>query len=409
MSDFIEDFMSLTEHVISPEAFKLWSAITLVSGAAGRRLWLRTNRGPIYPSLYTLLIGPPGVGKGIIEDARELWSRAVKPGTLQPAFHVAPDSMTKAALVDSLAEAKVVFIPPKEAPLTYHSLLVASEEFSILVPAYDMEYIGTLNGIWNNKGLHEEKRRYGTNRELKIENPQLVMLAGTQPAYMASLFPEDAWNTGLSRRLLMVYSADIMQVDDFFLDIEDKSGIKNQLLSKLSHLSNLYGELPVSVEAQQELSEWNRNGRNPEPTHLKLQNYNNSRMLHVFKLATISALCRGELNIEIQDVERAKYWLISAEKHMPDVFRAMLGRSDKDVLSELHSYAMAEYYRTRSTPISGQNLRRFLIERVPHDKVDTLLRTADSAGLVQFLAGSFGQAHESWVPKPRQGGNDVNN
>jgi len=35
------------------------------------------------------------------------------------------------------------------APDSVISLLVAAEEFSVLVPKYDMEYIGTLNSIWN--------------------------------------------------------------------------------------------------------------------------------------------------------------------------------------------------------------------------------------------------------------------
>lgn len=384
---------------MTPELFKLWSGIAMAGGALERRVWTRTKKGPVYPNLYTLLVAPPGVGKGIIEEVRELWTSATKPLSLAPAFHVAPDSMTKAALIDTLASAKSIYVPSNKPPVISHPLLIASEEFSVLVPAYDMEFIGSLNSIWNNKALHEERRRYGKNSEIKIENPYLNLLAGTQPSYMASLFPEEAWNSGLARRLLMIYSAEA-PLEDIFGFSPDMSAARDLVVDRLSDMSALFGEAQWTPAAQTELSQWHQAGGPPTPTHTKLVHYNRSRTLHVLKLSIIASVSRGDsLIIELEDVERARSWLLGAERMMPDIFRAMLGRSDKDVIDELHSFALAEYFRARNKPLDGQLLRRFLIPRVPHDKVESLMLTADRAGLVQRVAGT----EDLWVPKGRGG------
>lgn len=392
--------MEFTLDSMSPELFRLWCAITLVGGALERRVWAMTKVGPVYGNLFTLLVAPPGVGKGIIEKARECWTLSTKPGTKLPAFHVAPDSMTKAALMDTLAISKSVFLT-KKAPVIYHSLLIASEEFSVLVPSYDMEYIGSLNSIWNNKALHSEQRRYGKNSELRIENPQLTILAGTQPSYMASLFPEEAWNSGLARRLMMIYVGD-HPVEDIFGASVDNQLAKAKVLHKLGAMSELYGEITWHPEAMEELRAWNLAGGPPAPTHTKLVHYNRSRTFHVIKLCAISAVSRvagdpkAKLEIIPSDFTRAREWILFAERFMPDVFRAMVGKSDRDVIDELHRYALTEYYKVKGAPLEGQMLRRFLLTRVPHDKVESILLTADRAGiLVRDLSVSPG---DRWRP-----------
>lgn len=407
MSDFIADFNELTQDWISPEIFKLWSAITLVAGALERRVWTEFKPGPVYANLYTLLVAPPGVGKSVIDEVHRLWEATTKPDSKLPAFHVAPDSMTKAALMDTLNEAKSTYLTPTAAPYTYQTLLIPSEEFSVLVPSYDMEYIGALNRIWNNPDTHKERRRYGNNKDLVFQNPQINLLAGTQPSYMSSLFPEDAWNSGLARRLVMIYSAEDKIADIFGLPREDKI-LRQRVLRKLSQMSNLFGKVRWELEALEQFKSWHFAGGPPTPTHTKLVHYLRSRSVILIKLCLVSAVCQcvgeapGEFPaIRVSDFERARTWLLHAETFMPDVFRAMIGRSDKDVIDELHHFATGEYIRLRGKGfINGMQLRRFLIERVPHDKVESIMLTADRAGIVVRVAP---YEDDNWMPKPRQG------
>ena len=398
-ADFIIDFMTLTQDVLSPDIFRLWAGISLVAGALERRVWLRNSQGAVFPNFYILLVAPPGVGKQIIDRVRDLWRDTCEPGTKIKAFHVAPDSMTKASLIDTLQKSKKMVVPPEGGPVYFHPLLVAAEEFSVLLPAYDMEYIGTLNGLWNNKAVHHEVRRTGAKQDVEIEKPYLHLLGGAQPAWLASIFPEDAWSTGIGRRMIMIYSsAGVWK--DVWAEYDDRPELRASLVQRLGLLSKAYGQMAIERQAAEYLSDWDRSGRKPEPVHAKLAHYNASRNFQLIKLSMVSAASRGELfekvpAVRLEDVKRAQSWLFEAEAIMPDVFRAMIGKSDKDVIDELHLWAQATFLRSKK-PIPGNLMRQFLLDRVPHDKVESILNLADTAKIITREVGS-----NDWIPRPR--------
>lgn len=398
-ADFLIDFMTLTQDVLSPDIFRLWAGISLVAGALERRVWLRNSQGNVFPNFYILLVAPPGVGKQIIDRVRDLWREAVEPNTKIKAFHVAPDSMTKASLIDTLQKSKKMTVPPEGPPVHSHPLLVAAEEFSVLLPAYDMEYIGTLNGLWNNKAIHHEVRRTGAKQDVEIEKPYLHLLGGAQPAWLASIFPEDAWSTGIGRRMIMIY-ASAGKWKDVWAEYDERPALRQSLLDRLGLLSKAYGQLGIERQAAEYLSDWDRNGRKPEPVHSKLAHYNASRNFQLIKLSMVSAASRGELfervpAVRLEDVRRAQAWLFEAEAIMPDVFRAMIGKSDKDVIDELHLWAQGMFLRQKS-PIAGNLMRQFLLDRVPHDKIESILQLADTAKIITRDVGG-----DLWTPRPR--------
>lgn len=394
-TDFVTDFMSLTEGTNSPDLFRRWAGIATVAGALERRVWTK-GRGVIYPNLYTLLVAPPGVGKFIIEDVRGLWNDTQEPGSRAPAFRVAPDSMSKASLMDTLAKAKGQSPLGQGPMIQYHSLLVAAEEFSVLLPAYDLEYIGVLNSIYNNKNKHEESRRHGPVRELVIENPQLNILAGVQPGWLGSVFPEEAWSTGLASRIIMVYCPDT-QLQDFFYEQEDCPELHAHVLARLGHMSQLYGLMKWTPEAAGKLKDWHLNGQGPKPGHSKLAYYNNRRSVHIAKLAIVSAISRtGEKIIELVDVDRAMAWLFDAEAVMPDIFRAMIGKSDMQIIEELHYYLTTTWLKGKKEPIHERQLFGFLSQRVPSDKIEKIIQIAERSNVIQRMAGT-----DTYKPVPK--------
>lgn len=402
-TDLISDYCQLVDGVVSPDLFKLWSGIGLVAGALERRVWAKVGDFSTYPNLYLLLVAPPGVGKQVIETVQMLWSETSEPGTSSsPAFHVAPDSVTKAALIDVLAESRRSFLPPAGAMLTYHSLLVAAEEFGVLLPAYDQEFIANLNKIFNNSEMpYRERRRTGNVRKLEIEKAQLNILAGVAPSYFVGTFPEEAWSTGFARRIIMVYSSET-PFRELFQSSPDLTQVRSHLLYRLSHLAGLWGQMKWTQPAADLLAEWHRAGGGkgglPIPTHSKLEHYSRSRTMHAIKLTIVSAVSRtGQLVIELADVRRAIAWLLEAEVLMPDIFRAMQGKSDSQVIEEMHYYVQAQWARDRKGTVSGDSIRRFLISRVPSDKIEGLIQVADRANIISRVAGTS----DSWVPRPR--------
>lgn len=382
--DFIANWMELTEGVNSPDQFRLWTGISLVAGACERRVWARAAKAQTFPNLYVLLTAAPGVGKQVINLAKLLWKSTKEPNNGPPAFRVAPTQMTKASLVDSIAKA-TQFKMVKGANIKYHSLLIAAEEFQVLLPHYDEEYIGTLNEIFNNPDTpYEEIRRTGSVKEISIENPQLNILAGVQPSYFVSTFPEHAWTTGFARRIIMVYAGE-GKFQDLFQSEEgeiSESPTWSVLLQQLGTISSLYGQCSWEADAAAQLFTWHRAKGPPIPTHSKLIHYNNSRTMFAIKLAIVSAVSRSQQTVITgYDVARAISWLCEAETLMPDVFREMAGKSDGAVIDELQ-FMLLNYKKKFKKAATTDIIWDFMRQRVPSEKIDKIMMTAEKAGVL---------------------------
>src|SRR5690606_28679047 len=178
----IESFTEATSNVPSPEIFRKWSAIVAVAGALERRVKVCTADGEIFANLFVLLVSPPGVGKTqAARKTAELWQRT-------DYLKVAPDDITKAALIDAIDNAKQVFVPEgKPLDMMYfHSMQVVADELGVLLPAHDLSFMSVMNKMFDCVDFYRESRR-GRDEDLNIEKPQITMLAGTQPDFLASL------------------------------------------------------------------------------------------------------------------------------------------------------------------------------------------------------------------------------
>lgn len=388
--------MKYTENLQSPMIHRLWAAITMVGGACERRVWVKTGDYVDNPNLYVLLVAPPGTGKGVIDDVRDLWINTDEPSGGK-AFHVASDSMTHASIVDELNKAESVrLIPLRSQSLVYHTLLVPAEEFRVLLPAYETSFISKLDRIWNNPYEYKESRRHGPVKELSILRPQLTILGGAQPAYFASHFPAEAWNTGLIRRIIMVY-ADTRPTKDIFLEMENRESHRSDLLWQLGHISTLYGQALYTQQAATIIRDWHMSGNPPEPNHPRLVYYNNSRTQFLIKLALISAISRtSDKTIHQLDVTRALEWLLEAESFMPDTFRAMAGKSDTEVLDELHYYITGLYLKSKKG-VSTQEIWKFLSQRLPSEKIDKVFITAERINIIARTPSN----QDLWLPRPK--------
>lgn len=405
-TDIVGQFMQMTDTDDTPTLYRKWAAISLVGGALERRVWTSVGHRSgqprrAYPNLYIFLVGTPGVGKFVIDDIRMLWREAREHQTTSPAFCVAPDNMTHAAMVDRLSKSVKTCLPPndpKEGPYEYHSLLIAAEELGVFLPQYDLDFIAVLNSIYNAPAVYSEERRYGPSREIEINRPMLNILGGAQPAWLNNVFPEDAWGMGLASRIILIYASKGEANDPFGEGYERPIG-RTLLLEQLGKLSLLYGEINWTEQAKDRLRTWVKADGPPTPTHSKLEHYCKRRQLHAIKLAMISSVSR--LNavkaIELIDIDRAIEWLIEAEKVMPDVFRSMRGKSDGQVIEELYEFLMSLYNVSQQKGVHENKLYAFLMNRVPSEKIAKILESAEKAHMMERIGGSF-----LWRPRPRR-------
>jgi predicted transcriptional regulator len=81
---------------------------------------------------------------------------------------------------------------------------------------------------------------------------------------------------------------------------------------------------------------------------------------------------------------------------MPDAFRAMVGRSDRDVIEELYRHLVALFNMSKQQPIPEARLYNFLNQRVPTDKVAKILEVAERSNMIARIGGT-----DTYVPRAR--------
>lgn len=393
LNSWIGGFLDYTKHMGVDPLWRKWAAVSCISGALGRRAYIRTVRGTLYPNVFVLLVSPPGVGKSIIiDEIRTVWSAVDH-------LRVAPSSTTRAGLIDAMIDGKHIdtFGP---VPEITSSLLCASVEFGNLVPAYDNAWLNILNELYDCGPVFQDRtRQHGL---ITIDNPHLVIIAGTQPKYLDNLLPDAAFGMGTTSRFIMVYSGEA-QIVKMFSNVNRSAEMRRKLESDLEAIATLKGEFFPAPETEEMFHQLQVEKFAPQPEHPKLQHYCTRRPAHILKLMMI--LCAAEgggLKILPSHLQAALDLLHETEKVMPQIFQEMVTKGYADANDEAWSYAMRSWLAGGRKPIPESKMISFLIGKVPNAHIKPTLETMVQAGqlrMEQLLVGS--QTIRAYTPLPR--------
>lgn len=376
MIDFVDEFTAAYDQV-APPLFVKWGAISAISGALERKVWVYTKRSNLYPNLYVFLVAPPGVGKS------EITWRARDHVSKVPEHHVARASITKAALIDNLNESKRVLIRKQEQPpvVEFNALTIAVDELGVLLPNYDMEFLNTLTHLYDGR-VYDEARR---TKDLKIEikHPYVNLLAGATPAFLKETLPVVAWDQGFMSRVIMVFAGGQEERSPFDEESTPLETIQS-LQRNLNRIGSLYGKYKFSHDAKSFIEGWLFNGKQPQPEHPRLMNYATRRLAHLLKLSLIScASSCSEPVIEKEHCERALEWLIEAESEMPEIFKSMRSGGDSQIIEDTWHHLYTLYMREGKKPIAEFRIVQFLSERAPVHNIVRILEAMERAKMLQ--------------------------
>lgn len=406
LSNWIDAFVSLNASSSTPDSFKLWGAIGAVAGALERRVWVDVGLGPLYPNMYTFLVGGPGVGKTLVTNqVRQMWVE-LDNGT-DTGLRIASQSLTSASIVDELRDATRRIFAPGNAlePTKFNALAMSVNELGVLLPAYEPDLMNKLTDLYDGI-IYSERRRWAKSTDdakgFTVESPLINLFAATTPGYLTNLLPEGAFDMGFMSRVILVFSAERNIVPLFQRDKREAVTIES-MKQDMHRIFALGGEMSFTADAKNALIEWHSLGGPPIPDHPRLQNYITRRTAHILKLCMIASASQGDDRIiTIDHLNRAFKWLFDAEQYMPDIFKAMQVDNTVKVMDECWHFAYVTYIKEGNRPVAEYRLIEFLKQRVPVQHVMTVLTIMTGAKLIEKeMLVDVGNAYK---PKPRRPG-----
>lgn len=376
LADWVEGFVALTETSGSPERLRRWAGITCLAGVLERKVWVFTAGANLYPNLYTFLVSPPGVGKSrVLNEVYGMW-RAV------PDHYVAAPNVSKASLIDELADASRAIIRPGCTPSTveFNSLKILASELGVFLPEFANEFMNTLTDIYDCYPYSERKRT--KNLQINIPKPQINLLAGTTPNYLSNLLPDGAWDQGFLSRTILVFAAD-KKLESLFATKSTNGELRKKLQDDLDKIGEVYGEISFTEEAAAMLDEWHLGGQHPAPDHPKLTNYLTRRTAHLLKLCMVSCFNSSEEKvITVPHVQTAMDWLFDAETSIPEIFKAMASGGDAAVMEECWHFLFKYKAKFRKGAPHALVIK-FLTQRIPTHSVERLLDLMEKANMIR--------------------------
>lgn len=387
--DLVEEFVQATEALPSPERFRRWAGLGMVSSLMSRRVWTTVGAGKkLHGNLFILLVGEPATGKSL--PIREVQS-LLRP--MAANVSLAPAEVTPERLVQKLGE---LFVPGAAAEEGKWALAALPSEMGAFMPKPDIAFMQRIADLWDcpDHWSKETKRGDEMGRQDDIHYPYLTLLGGAQPAWINALISQDMLSLGLPSRVLFVVGRE--NVDVRLFEDQDLVARLDKLSPKLQTVLGMKGFIPFSAEAKTLFKEWYNGTRGgadgiPLPSDTVMRPYIQRRFLHIGKLALVYAAARhpDRLIIEAADLKSAMAALFDAERDLGSVLASAGGNPYRMREQEVLRFAQAEYVRTNRA-VSERVIREALGKVIPSFHVGIVLE--EMIGRGDFIDTSAGTA-----------------
>lgn len=346
---------------------------SIISTVMRRRTFIHYTGRALYPNLFALLVGPPGIGKTIaIKIGKELIQKL-------PAVKLAPNMVTKEKFIRLMVAAALGSTQTDGQDLS--ALLdytchygVFIEEFGTFIRK-DEEFIRVLTDLYDS---HDGPWKYETKSSGSdiLRKIYLNMVGGITPASLADDLGDLALNMGFFSRFILVFSDEKIYTDPWATDSEMDT---RALLHDLELISRMEGRFRVTPEAADIVRTRLKDNLRPLPEEARLASYSARRDLHWIKLSMVeSAANRGDLSITATDVNRAWDFLLRVERVMPKALEFFGGNSTAGVVRSILRWAKV-IYGVKKTPIPESLIRQQMVRDIPpqfHDQtIQMMLNT----------------------------------
>lgn len=396
----------MVEETESPRLMHVWTAISGIASALGRRCWFPFGPGPIYPNQYIVLVGNPGVrkssalsvGKKLLRENTKVRFAPSDTGgqrqgliaALQPpaetnkeainGVEIAAKDTTFTFSLDSFAELDNTPLPEdKSWDADKHAICVSASEFTTLIGQNNQGIIDFLGATWDGDAIEYRLK----NETIRIEDPLINLMAATTPTSISTSLPAASVGQGFMSRVILVYGRDkyksIAWPQPFPKEAEDAvravlsrafyelEGPFSQTDEAANHGADLYNKFVLDI------------------TDSRFAYYAERRFTHLIKLAMALAAMRGSMLIVKEDYVEAHQILRATERGMPDAL-GEFGLNPVAVVKQ----GILDFLRACAQPVGADIIRATFHRDAKSRDIQECLSDLVAAGQVKALQTQSG-------------------
>jgi hypothetical protein len=315
----------------SPKIYHSWSACSIIAGTLKRNVHVIMPKGgwKLLPTMYTLLVGRPGIGKGLaMNEALDILKEA-------NTCNIVSGKLTMPYLLDVLHKGfQPALTANASGSITInanvdHTAFMHSSELSVFMNAYK-DTIETLTDLWDSAEVFMTGSRQWAGKV--INRPSLNLLGGSAPEWLAKSIPADAVGGGFTRRVNFVYAN--AKETPVPTNGHNYTKVRDNLVQTLQQISNLRGAFTISPRVMPLYDKYYQAAEPDEFDDAAASGYITSKPAHAMKLAMVhSAASRDSLEILEDDWNRAVEMVEEAQEGARRVFRA-IGTSNFVIASD---------------------------------------------------------------------------
>jgi hypothetical protein len=274
---FMEKWDFYCKEISSPQIFIEWAAYGIIAAALQRRVWTGTERKPLFPNLYIILSGPPGVGKGLIlsevkkvlthfkieapkeenpnKNANLLFATKPAPSAPDLLIPVGADASTYEALVKAMSRCIRSFKQPtSKIPYVHSSICFCLEEISSLFRKHTEDLVNFLLVAYDCGDYRYETIGRGTDY---IKNCCLNFMGGTTPSFIRRVFGDELLTDGFASRTVFAHALSNrfwrLRPPEFS---DEQIRAHDQILEHVKQVALLHGEVKFTPDAIEFLEHW---------------------------------------------------------------------------------------------------------------------------------------------------------
>ncbi len=332
--------------VESSDIYIDWTFYTMVSAALQRRVCLNqiphlASGRPIFPNIYVIFIGPPGIGKSsaafwAVELFKTFGGFDSLTSHSKRIIKIAPSSLTVEQLYRYMNTNYALFELPKDLQTSKDSsgsiikhylssplAFFATEELGSLFRENTSDLVKFVTEGWDCGDFHRETKTQGVDF---IKSMCTTMLGCGTPDWIAEVSKNGLLQQGFTARTIFVWSEKKRHLKAMWdFEADDQQAAWKELQVHVKKLTQLYGPVRLAPDAKEWLDRWYEDGGetnrlNPDK---RLLDYYTRKKVHLIKTAMVVHYAeRYDSTITIADFLEALRLLDRTEL---DMHKALLG------------------------------------------------------------------------------------